>query len=479
MAFCEFSSEVISKNSITLDNLFITEFLPSASDNCLKVYLYGLYLCSSSRDNSLELISKTLDIPSEDIISIFYYWQEQGLVQVINIEPIQVKYLPIKNSIQKLKKYNVDKYVAFNISAQEIIGKKMLTPRELEEFYYLIENLKQEKEAVLKIIDYCVKQKGQGVSINYITTVAKNWAYDGVKTSADVDARIQDQERISGDIVLLLKAMGLKRQASIDEYEMYIDWTKDMEIDKDLIIHIAKKSKSKTFNKLNEYVMKCYNSKIESVSEIDSFFDLRDEMYNIAKMVIKNLGLWYDDLSSIVDTYISNWIQLGFDKEVLDKLSIYAFKSSIRTLEGFNNQVHNMFKSGVLTSAALDNYMQEIVKNDENIDNILNELNLDRFVNSTDRMFYKTWLFDWKLSDEVINYAVTQAKGKYMPMQYLNKLLSEYHNANVKSIDDAKGVNLGSQKIVSKSANSKEAKSREYSKKELDSLFDDIYEVEI
>ena len=480
MAFCEFSSEVISKNSITLDNLFITEFLPSANDNCLKVYLYGLYLCSSSRDNSLELISKTLDIPSEDIVSIFYYWQEQGLVQVINIEPIQVKYLPIKNSIQKLKKYNVDKYTAFNISAQEIIGKKMLTPRELEEFYYLIENLKQEKEAVLKIIDYCVKQKGQGVSINYITTVAKNWAYDGVKTSSDVDARIQDQERISGDIVLLLKAMGLKRQAAIDEYEMYIDWTKDMEIEKDLIIHIAKKSKAKTFGKLNDYVMKCYNSKLESISEIDSFFDLRDEMYAIAKMVVKNLGLWYEDLSGVVDTYVSNWIQLGFDKEVLDKLSVYAFKSSIRTLEGFNNQVNNMFKAGVLTSQALDNYMQEIVRNDDNIAKILHELNLDRFVNSTDRMFYKTWLFDWKLSDELINYAVAQSKGKYMPIQYLNKILSEYHNANVKTIDDARNIVLGTQNVVATQKKSnKEAKARVYSKKELDSLFDDIYEVEI
>ena len=64
----------------------------------------------------------------------------------------------------------------------------------------MIENLKQEKEAVLKIIDYCVKQKGKNVSVNYIVTVAKNWAYDGVKTSEDVDARILDQERITGDI---------------------------------------------------------------------------------------------------------------------------------------------------------------------------------------------------------------------------------------------------------------------------------------
>ena len=165
MAFCEFSSEVISKNSVAIDNLFITDFLPNAEDKCIKVYLYGLFLCNNSKDNTIETFEKNLNMKREDILSVFYYWQEKGLVQVINIEPVIIKYLPTKNAIQKLKKYNVDKYTGFNISAQELIGSKMLTPRELEEFYYLIETLGQEKEAVLKIIDFCVKQKGKNVSV--------------------------------------------------------------------------------------------------------------------------------------------------------------------------------------------------------------------------------------------------------------------------------------------------------------------------
>lgn len=481
MAFCEFSSEVISKNSISIDNLFITEFLPNASDNCIKVYLFGLYLCNSSKDNSIELFAKTLNLSEEDIVSIFYYWQDQGLVQVLNINPIQIRYLPIKNSLQKLKKYNVDKYTAFNISAQEIIGKKMLTPRELEEFYYLIENLHQEKEAVLKIMDYCVKQKGEGVSVNYITTVAKNWAYDGVKTSEDVDERILDQERISGDIVLLLKAMGIKRQATMDEYKLYLDWTKSMEIEKDIVIHIAKKSKAKTFAKLDEYVMKCYSSKIESIKEIDEYFDMREKTYSLAKGVVKNLGLWYEDLTTIIDTYVTSWLQLGFDDEVLLKLSNYAFKSSIRTLEGFNNHVLSMFKLGVLTVESLDNYMQEIVRDDEVIGNILNKLGLSRTVNSIDRTFYKTWLYDWKMNEDIIEFVVEQSVGKYMPMQYLNKLLSEYHTAGINTIDGAKNYLIKDAKSVNKviKTSGKEAKKRDYSKKELDSLFDNIYEIEI
>ena len=69
VAFCEFSNEVVSKNFITLDNLFVSEFMPNASDNCVKVYLYGLYLCSTSRENNIESFSKVIGISKEDIMN--------------------------------------------------------------------------------------------------------------------------------------------------------------------------------------------------------------------------------------------------------------------------------------------------------------------------------------------------------------------------------------------------------------------------
>ena len=480
MAFCEYSSEVISKNCVNIDNVFITDFLPNADGEYIKVYLYGLYLCSSSKDNSIEMFEKNLQMTRDDIISIFYYWQEVGLVQVINTSEFIIRYLPTKNALQKLKKYNVDKYTAFNISAQELIGSKMLTPREFEEFYYLIESLGQEKEAVLKIIDYCVKQKGENVSVNYITTVAKNWAYDGVKTSADVDERILDQERISGNISLLLKAMGFKRQATQEEFAYYLEWTKSYEIADDILIAIAKKSKVKYFKTLNDIVIKCYSLKLCSVKEVNDYFNAREDMLRIAREVVRNMGLYYGDLNVVMDTYIAEWLRLGFEEDAILKLSNYAFKSSVRSLDGLNNQMLNMYKLGILTSDALDNYLQDIVKNDKEIGNILSKLGIVRNVNSLDRMFYKTWIYDWNMSTDLIEYATGKASGKYMPMQYLNNMLATYHTQNISSVEDAKKIVVANASTVnSNTASNKEASKREYTKEELGSLFDSITEIEI
>lgn len=484
MAFCEFSSEIISSTTTQIDNLFLSDFLPNANGDYVKVYLYGLYKCQSGKDNDLDSFAKTLDMDKEDVVSIFYYWQELGLVNVINVEPIMVRYLPVKNAIYKMKKYNVDKYTAFNISAQELIGSKMLTPRELEEFYYLIENLKIEKEALLKIIDYCVGLKGKNVSVTYIVAVAKNWIYDGVRTSEDVDNRLLEQERVSGDVVLVLKALGSKRQATAEEYQSYITWTKDMDIPLDLIVHIAKKTKSKNFNKLNEHIMKCYANRLLSIKEIDEFLEQNEELLSLAKVIVKNLGLWYDNLENVVDTYVRPWVNMGFEKDAIISLSNYAFRSNVRTLDGLNNNISNMYKLGVLTVASLDNYMQDIVKNDSVIAKILQELDINRGVISNDRSMYKTWLYNWNMSQDIIDYAVELSKGKYMAMQYLNRILSEYHSNKITTVDSARKFKLSFGGSVSSSnkigiTERKAARKREYTKKELDSLFDDIEEIEI
>jgi DnaD/phage-associated family protein len=140
-----------------------------------------------------------------------------------------------------------------------------------------------------------------------------------------------------------------------------------------------------------------------------------------------------------------------------------------------------MFKLGLLSVEAIDNHISGLVKNDDIIKNILEKLGIDREVNSTDRTLYKTWLYSWELNDELINFACEESVGKYLPLQYLNKVLANYHNNGVKTIEEAKKCKLSSDNIPqSKSTqSSKEAIKREYSKKELDSLFANIEEVEI
>ena len=481
MSFCTFSTESIKENFVKLENSFIESFVPSANPDAIRVYLWGLYKCNNptASDNTLDSFSHALGLSPEDIISSFYYWQELGLVQVLNVEHFEIKYLPVSNGSMHLKKYNKDKYKSFNMSMQDIYGNRMISTHEYNELYYTMESLHIDEDAMLLIANYCIKKKSTSVSVNYIVATAKNWAYSGVHTLDDARARISDLEKSGSDVKLVLSAIGTKRSATDEEYFNFITWIRDLGISLDVIIHIAKHvgKVPGAWNKLNAYIDKCYALKLNSTKEIDDYLASEQMLYDTAKSVCKNLGVRYERLDTVVDTYITNWFALGFDTETLNKIANYCFTSTIRTLQGMNGVVNNLFKNGLITIDAIQSHLKELTKNDEQIANVLSALGLVRGVNANDRMLLKTWVYDWNLSKDVIDYACTKCAGQYLPLQYLNRVLATYHTHGVKTVEDAKKVELPT--ATAPVINAKKPKSREYSKDELDSLFSNLDEVEL
>ncbi len=47
MAFISVSEGLIKKSTTTVENKFITKYLPVLNSDAVKVYLYSLYLCQS------------------------------------------------------------------------------------------------------------------------------------------------------------------------------------------------------------------------------------------------------------------------------------------------------------------------------------------------------------------------------------------------------------------------------------------------
>ena len=169
MAFCKFSPNYGNENKILVDSAFINEFLPTAPDLCVKVYLMGLNKCNNADDteNVISYFSEKLKVCEDDIISIFKYWEERGIVQVLSTNPVEVRFLPINVSNGHVKKYEVDKYTDFNIQVQEIFEKRMVMPNEFVEMYNLMENKHIEQSALIAIFKYCVEMKGFNISPNY------------------------------------------------------------------------------------------------------------------------------------------------------------------------------------------------------------------------------------------------------------------------------------------------------------------------
>ena len=464
-----------------IDNTFLNEFLPQATGEDVKVYLYGLNLCSnpSTDDNSLDTMSKVLSMSGDDILKSFSYWQEMGLVQIFSTNPLEIRFLPPKSKSGSLKVRNKEKYADFNKQMQDVIRGRMITPTEYNEYYSLIEVYHFEPEALVMIARHCVKIKSDKIGYPYILAVARNYADEGLKTIEALDQKFLEYEQNSEEIKRVLDALGLKREADIDERNLYLKWNNNFGFSNGTIVEVAKSLKKKGgFAKLDTMLSKYYEQKLFTINEISEFSARQDEMFELAKKVSKNLGLYYQNLENVVDIYIADWMNKGYDDSTLQMISMYCFKQSIRSLEAMNTVVQKFYKLGLVSAESIEQYMNSIIQADEQIKNILDETGLVRSVSSYDREFYKTWTNNWGFSNSQIMKVSAAAKGKSNPMFYINKLLAALNEKNIKSDAEIEKY-LKNNNFSDSSKLSKNFESRNYSNEEMNALFDSLEDIEI
>lgn len=478
MAFCKYSQSFQTKNKVMVDSVFITDFLPKAPDMCVKAYLLGLAHCNDveNENNSLAFFAETLKICEEDVVSLFKYWEDMGVVQVLSTDPIEVRYLPISTAGNSIKKFKVDKYADFNIQIQELFENRMIMPNEFVEFYYLIEKRHMAENAIIAIVKYCIDLKGFSIGPNYCLAVAKDWEREGVRTLEQVQAKIEELGVVDDKIALILSAMGTKRKIQLEDKELLNKWLVSYGFDLNVIIFVIKSLKNKKrrldINILDEYLTRYFEMKLMSVQEIENYENEKENLYFIAMSVNKELGIFYEDLTKEIEFYVVPWVNMGFDIETLKLVADNCFKSSIRTLEGFNNIITKLFKMGIVNVNAYLQYINDNLAVDEKIKEVLTALNLSRNVNNMDRNFYRTWVEDWGFEHSVILYACELSRNSANALQYLNKVLSNWNGSGIKTLEKAKSIKIQDEQTSKFIHNN-------YTKEQIASLITNLDDVEV
>jgi len=482
LALCSYSSRLAMDGFTVIDNTFLNEFLPQATGDDVKVYLYGLNLCSNPNveDNNLDTICKVLSLTEDDVLEAFSYWQEMGLVQIVSTNPLEVRYLPARARSGSAKIRNREKYTDFNEQIQSVITGRMITPTEFNEYYSLIETYHFEPEALIMIARYCTKIKSSSIGYPYILAVARNFANDGLKTIEAVEQKFLEQEQNSDEIKRVLTALGLKREADIEERNLYLKWNNNFGFTNGTIVEVAKSLKKKGgFAKLDSLLSKYYEQKLFTLEEIAEFSEKQDEMYETAKIVSKNLGLYYHNLENVVDVYVADWNNKGYSVETLTFISMYCFKQSIRTLEGMNTVVQKFYKLGLVSLESLEQYIMSIIKSDEQIKTILDRTGLVRSVSSYDRDYYKTWTNNWGFVDSQILLVAEVSSGKANPMSYINKVLATLNEKGIKTDAEIKKELKNVSNAVSANSNKPKIEQREYTAEEFNAVIDSLDDVEL
>ena len=467
-----------------IDNIFFNEFLPQATGDDVKVYLYCLNLCNNPNieDNNLDSICKVLSLTEEQVKSSCQYWQEMGLIQIVSMSPFEIRFLPIRTHSGSNKIRHPERYSDFNDQMNKVISGRMITPTEFNEYYSLIETYHFEPDALILIAKYCTQIKSNSIGYPYILAVARNFANDGLKTFESVERKFLEQEKSSVEIKQVLSALGLSREADLEERNLYLKWTNNFGFTQGVIVEVAKSQKRRGgFVKLDELLTKYYEQKLFTIQEIQNYSSIREGLFETAREVCSIIGVYYQVYENVVDTYISDWTNKGYEKDSLIFIANYCFKQSIRTLDGMNVVIQKFYKLGLITLESIKQYISNIIENDEIIKEILDIFGLLRSVSSNDREMFRTWTTSWGFTEEQILEVAKLLKNSGYNLSYMNKTLSSLNNLGIKDSKEIEKyiTNLSQNQSKPKKNYNTDITTREYSKEELSALYDSLDDIEI
>ncbi len=438
MAFCSFSKDNDGNSFVTIENRFVTKYLPEADGFAVKVYLYGLYLCQNPSDDfSIASMAEVLKTSEEKIYEAFAFWEDYDLVEIISKSPFAVQYLPVKSALGKPKKAHYEQYGDFNKELQrklQTVG-KFVSAGDYRKYMRFLEENPMQPQALLLIVEYCIQKQGENVSPSYIFNKAKKLVRGGSTTYEQVEKELSSIHEHEEDLTQVFAALGgFQRAVNESDYSLYRKWTETLGFTKDGIIAAAKHSKRGTVNGLDITLEELYEKGKKTASEIDEYLVRRETLANVTFRIARKLGVKVSNPATYVDEYVEKWAALGYDDPSLLEIALYCLKTDRGNFDSMNAVVDKLATNGVVTQADVKAFLKERA-NEWKLFEKIREIcgNVRKSVNNI--AMIRAWK-EWDFREEMILEAAKRSASSANALPYMNKILTEWKNEGIFTVKD-------------------------------------------
>lgn len=243
---------------ISLENIFINEFLPIAPGDFVKVYLYARLYAELGYPLDNAQISNELGVDEKTIVEAWNYWEDMNAIKKrfygegkadFAVEFINLKELIYgtgKGEEQK-DSQGVEPVSVFGSEAistlmpkiEKILG-RTLSSSDMQKVISWIDDVKATPEVVEKAVIYC-SDKGK-LSFKYIEKVIEEWTKIGIRTSEDVDNYFEENDQRHVRYRRVMKALGFSRNPSEEEQRLMDSWFDEMGFKMDKVLEACSKT---------------------------------------------------------------------------------------------------------------------------------------------------------------------------------------------------------------------------------------------
>ena len=462
MPFCSFSEGAAMFDVTPIENMFLLEYLPTAPDGFLRVYLYARMLCLHPElGGGIGDVARALRMEEDAVFNAFSYWERQGLVERLTDRPPTYAIRPLKvGAAQTEMDRDYYKYREFNASLQDLFGAQLLHPSQYETANDWLNVLGMEQGAVLRLLEYELKHGGRQPAAVFkrADKRAAEWAERGIRSLEDVERAISYDESVYAMANMVMKQFSMSRKPTVNELDCVRRWISEWKLT-EADVRAAFPLTTKSRNPSIAYLDAILRAKVESGG---------DERFEKVKEVLRELGAAKAMPTPEQTRRYAAWLEQGFEHEAICLAAIQCARKRKNSFEELEWMVEKWGEAGVRSRAQAESYVADMQRATAELRTLLELAGLSRRPNMDDLKRYEGWKS--RFTAELISYAAECSRGTRAPVRYMEKLLAEWEKKGISTVEAARAERAS---IASGKAARQNYQQHEYSEKDFRDIFYD------
>lgn len=331
-----------------IENIFINDYMPMANGTYVKVYLLG-YKYAHDKDGKIEVnnmtISRHLDIPLEDVLRAWDFWESKGIIKKIivdeeNIINYKVRFLnlkqlyirnnigllnqdkqetkpikPIKSTTEDLIDANKVPEINNMFNNIDYIMRRQTVPMEKQKILSWITDYNMNPDVIEKAFAYGVERRGIR-KINYIEGIVRNWYDEGLTNMEAIMEAFKQKDEKYYRYQSIMKSLGLDKRPIKEDEMKYIDiWFEKYKFTMELVLEACERDKNPTpsVNYVNGILKSWYDKGITEIAHIETLDKPKekkeDKVKNIAGKRPKSTVTRFHNFEQRTDKYTSDQLE--------------------------------------------------------------------------------------------------------------------------------------------------------------------------
>ena len=424
-----------------VENQFILEQLPGAKGDYVKVYLYGLMHCYHPREEvTPESMSRELNLPVEDIMMAFRYWERHGAVRRISDHPPAWQYVSFKQrNMASFDDVDPD-YAAFSRELETAFeGKRVFRGSEIAAIYEWKEGSMQlPTEVILMILSHMLRIRGKSFRISDAEKLALRLADENVRTEDEAAEVLSRDETATQGMRKILRILGKKNAPSEANIKLYVKWTREWGFSHDAIEAACDQmgDKDPNLSLVDTILRKAYENREDISSSTLKKEDVEhsSQIHENIKKVMKKLGR---------TTIVTDYQEKIYDKMLMlyaDDIIQLGAEECGRKGKGMDSLLlllKSWKERGFTTKEEIENHIRIFREKETFLKTIRSRWTYQDDVGERNMEMLAKWEEIPGMNREVIMKAADYATEVRRPMAYMDSLIRRYAEKGIRTPEEA------------------------------------------